>query len=126
MKISSPFHAQIIFLIGGRLAEDYIHFIFDEYRVKGEWFRLGQRLSETIEQLAPEFCLDWLREDEENHRLWIAEEAQRLGLLLGGPPLRTAHPAMSASVGPDGPQPVSRNRAISAKALIGIPIRRVM
>lgn len=86
MKISSPFSAQIIFLIaGGRLTEDYLHFIFDEYRVKGEWFQLGPRLRETIEQLAPEFCLDWLREDEENHRLWIAEEAQRLGLL---PPSR--------------------------------------
>lgn len=82
IKISTPFPAQIVLLMdGGRLTEDFLHFVFAEYHVRGEWFRLGPRLRETIERLAPDFCSDWLREDEETHRDWVADEAERLGLL---------------------------------------------
>lgn len=82
LQVGSPFPSQTVLLIrGGRLTEDYMHFLFSEYREKGEWFSLGERLREAIKNLAPDFCQKWLEEEEQAHRAWITDEAMNLGLI---------------------------------------------
>lgn len=82
IQLVMPLRAQTVFLVrGGRLTEEYFHYVFREYHVGGEWFELGPRIRDLIERLAPSYCQDWLKEEEESHKGWIEAEAQRLGLL---------------------------------------------
>ena len=83
LQVGPPFPSQAVLLVrGGRLTEDSMHFLFDEYRKKGEWFYLGDRLREAIKRLAPDYCQEWLEEEEQSHRDWIREEAEKLGFVL--------------------------------------------
>lgn len=82
IQIGSPWKCQVVLLIpGGRLTEDYLHFVFQEYRVAGEWFRLGPLIREAIKELAPADCQEWLAKEEAEYAELIRQEAIRLGLL---------------------------------------------
>ncbi len=79
IQIASPFHTQAVMLIpGGKLTEGYMHFLYKEYHHRGEWFVLGPRLREMIVSQAPEYCVQWLEEEEAVHKDWIAEQAATL------------------------------------------------
>lgn len=79
MQIGNPFKSQAILLIpGGRLTEQYMHFLFQADHYRGEWFRLGQKLREIIAERAPEECQQWLIEEEAAHRERVLAEAASL------------------------------------------------
>lgn len=82
IQIVMPLRAQTVFLVrGGRRTEEYFHYAFKEYHVGGEWFEFGARIRDLIERKAPDYCLDWLKEEEDAHKDWIEYEAKRLGLI---------------------------------------------
>jgi hypothetical protein len=59
-------------------------------------------------------CADYWRDCSRSARSTAQSATSRLE--SGGPPPRTAHPAISASVGPDGPQPVKSKRTTIARS----------
>jgi len=80
IQIGTPFPSQAVMLIrGGRITEQYMHFLYNEYHHRGEWFVLGPRLRAMIVAQAPPECLEWLAEEEAVHRAWIKEQAAALG-----------------------------------------------
>lgn len=82
LQIGAPWKAQIILLIpGGRKTESFLHFVFQEHRVRGEWFKLAEPIREAIKELAPPECQQWLAEDEAKYEDWIKQEAARLGFI---------------------------------------------
>lgn len=83
LQVAIPFRSQTILLIpGGFLTEQYMHFIFSEYRHQGEWFRFGPKLRETIERLSLPEYKEWLEEEESAHKEWVKAEASALGFLF--------------------------------------------
>ena len=82
LQIGSPWKGQIILLIpGGRLTEEFLHFVFQEHRVGGEWFKLAPAVRQAIQELAPVECRRWLAEEEANYLAWVRQEATKLGLI---------------------------------------------
>lgn len=79
IQIGTPFASQAVMLIrGGRLTEEYMHYLYKDYHHRGEWFVLGPRLREMIISQAPGYCIEWLEEEEAVHRAWVMDQAEAL------------------------------------------------
>lgn len=82
LQMGAPWQTRIVSLLaGGRITEDYLHSVFRELSIGGEWFRLGPDLRQAIIETAPEPLRGHLEEEEADYKEWIREEAERLGFL---------------------------------------------
>lgn len=81
LQIGAPWQARVVgMMVGGRTTESFLHFVFSEHSVGGEWFRLSDEIRQALAIIAVPELSGHLEVEETEYREWIREEAQRLGV----------------------------------------------
>lgn len=83
MQIGAPWQTRVVGVVaGGRATEQFLHYVYREHSIGGEWFRLGPDLRQAIIDMgeAVPVLRGHLEEEEADYKEWIRDEAERLGL----------------------------------------------
>jgi hypothetical protein len=86
LQIGAPWQTRLVALVtGGPKTEDFLHFVYREHAIGGEWFRLGPDLRQAIIDLTTftPALKGHLEEEEADYLEWIRHEAERLGVIQG-------------------------------------------
>ena len=83
IQMCAPWQTRVVGIVpGGRSTEQFLHYVYKEHAIGGEWFRLGDDMRQAILEMADGIppLKGALEEEEADYKEWIRDEAERLGL----------------------------------------------